>query len=99
MGKSLCSHSIFLHPGVLISSKFQTVTELNSIKIGACHTGARGGWGGCGGGGVGGRGLCTDQKNFKKCMKLNYNFHRGMGLEKNPFRGGGMDSFHTCPIL
>jgi len=33
-------------------------------------------------------------KNFKKCMKLNWNFQRGGEvLEKNPFPGGGMDIF------
>ena len=33
-------------------------------------------------------------KKLKKCMKLNWNFHRGgggVGLRKNPFLGGGMD--------
>ena len=34
-------------------------------------------------------------KKLKKCMKLNWNFHRGGegGLRKNPFRGGGIDIF------
>ena len=33
-------------------------------------------------------------KNFKKCMKLNWNFQRGGEvLEKNPFPGEGMDIF------
>ena len=33
-------------------------------------------------------------KNLKKCMKLNWNFQRGGGvLERNPFRGGGLDIF------
>ena len=38
-------------------------------------------------------------KNLKKCMKLNWNFQRGGGLRKNPFRGGGMDIFwnYTLP--
>jgi len=33
-------------------------------------------------------------KNLKKCVKLYWNFQRGVGfLEKNPFCGGGMDIF------
>ena len=27
-------------------------------------------------------------ENFKKCMKLNWNFQRGGGLRKNSFHGG-----------
>ena len=36
-------------------------------------------------------------KDFSKCMELDWNFHRGGGSKKNPFRGGGMDTFwnHT----
>jgi len=42
-------------------------------------------------GGVGGS---MRPKNFKKCMKLNWNFQTGGEvLEKNPFPGGGMDIF------
>ena len=40
-------------------------------------------------------------KQLKKCMKLNWNFHRGGGvLEKNPFCRGGTDIFwkHTINI-
>ena len=41
----------------------------------------------------GGRGFCKTQK-LKKCVKLYSYFQRGRGvLEKNPFRGGGMDIF------
>ena len=45
--------------------------------------------------------------NLKKCMKLIWNFQRGVcvgggewGLRKNPFRRGGMDVFwnYTMPI-
>jgi len=32
-------------------------------------------------------------KNLKECIKFNWNFQRGGGLGKNPFRGGGMDIF------
>ena len=36
-------------------------------------------------------------KNLKKCMKINWNFQRGREvLEKNVFRGGGMDIFWNC---
>ena len=41
-------------------------------------------------------------KYLNKCMKLNWNFQRGGEvLEKNPFRGGGMDIFwnYTMDIL
>ena len=38
-------------------------------------------------------------KDLSKCMKLDWNFQRGGGLRKNPFREGGlgMDNFwnHT----
>ena len=44
-----------------------------------------------GGGGVEGS---VRPKNLKKCTKLSWNFQRDGGvLEKNPFRGGGMDIF------
>ena len=38
-------------------------------------------------------------KNLKKCMKHNIGISRGVGgLKKNPFRGGGMDSFWNYTI-
>ena len=50
-----------------------------------------------GGGGGGGGGGSQRPKDFSKCMELDWNFHRGGGSKKNPFRGGGMDTFwnHT----
>ena len=44
-------------------------------------------------------------KNLSKCVKLDWNFQRGVGwgggggLRKNPSHGGGMDNFwnHTLP--
>jgi len=39
-------------------------------------------------------------KHLKKCIGLNKNFQRGVGLlEKNPFHGGGMDIFWNNTIL
>ena len=38
-------------------------------------------------------------KGLKKCMKLNWNFQRGGGLTKNPFRGGGKDIFRNYTFV
>jgi len=48
-----------------------------------------------GGGGVGGS---VKPKHLKKCV--NWNFQRGGGaLEKNPFRGGGMEIFWNYTLI
>ena len=50
---------------------------------------------------LGGRGS-QRPKNLSKCMKLDWNFHRGRmgGLRKNPFGEEGMDNFwnHTINL-
>ena len=46
-----------------------------------------------------GAGGSVRPKNFKKCMKLNWNFQRGGGLTKNPLSGGGKDNFQNYTFV